>query len=80
MRGFTKGSIGKILTVASIEQKVTNSNWKKCRFRKQIGRKWLRNMVVDDWNRLSQKIVSGKTIGSFKRKIYGFMNGDERWM
>ena len=53
---------------------------KKCRFRKEIGRNWFINRVVDDWNRLSQQVISAQTIESFKRKLDDFMDWDERWM
>ena len=36
--------------------------------------------VVDDWNRLNQKVVSAHMIESFKRRLNGIMDGDERWM
>ena len=52
----------------------------KCRFRKEIGRECFTNRVVDDWNKLSQQVVSAQTNGSFKRRLDDFMVGDERWM
>ena len=30
--------------------------------------------------RLSQQVVSAQTMGNFKRKLDGFMDGDERWV
>ena len=36
--------------------------------------------MVDDWNRLNDGVVSAQTIGSFKIRLDGFMNVDERWM
>ena len=48
--------------------------------KKEIGRNWFINRVVDDWNRLSQQVVSAQKIGSFKRRLDDFMDGDERWL
>ena len=36
-------------------------------------------MVVDNWNRFSQQVVNAQTIGIFKRRLDGFMDG-ERWI
>ena len=44
-----------------------------------MGRKWFSKRVVDEWNRLNNPIVSGETMGSFKRKLHKFMAGDDRW-
>ena len=30
--------------------------------------------------RLSQQVVNAQTIGSFKRRLEGFMDRDERWV
>ena len=38
------------------------------------------NRMIDGWNRLSQQVVSAQTIGSFKRRLDDFMDGDERWV
>ena len=51
----------------------------KFRFRREIGRNWFYNMVVNGWNRLSNHIVSGETMGSFKRRLDKFMDEDDRW-
>ena len=34
--------------------------------------------MVDDYNRHSQQVVNAQTIGSFKRRLDDFMDGDER--
>ena len=70
VKDFNKG---KVLMISS--QNRTRSNGfklEKCRFRKEIGRNWFINRVVDGWNRLSQQVVSAQTIGSFKRTPDGF--------
>ena len=81
MKGFNKGEVGKVLTISS-QDKTRNNGFKleKCRFIKEIGRNWFTNRVVDDWNRLSQQVVSAQTIGNFKRRLDSFMDGDERWV
>ena len=35
--------------------------------------------VVNDWNRLSSHVVSGESIGSFKRCLDECMDRDDRW-
>ena len=40
-------------------------NFKKIRFRKEMGRNWFSNTVVDEWNSLSGHVVRGESIGSF---------------
>ena len=51
----------------------------KFRFRREIGRNWFSNTEVDEWNRLCNHIVGVKTMGSFKRRLDKFMEGDVRW-
>ena len=55
VKGFNKGHVGKVLTISS-RDRTRNNGFKleKCGFNKEIGRNWLTNRVVDDWNRLSQ--------------------------
>ena len=81
MKGFNKGDAGKVLTISS-QDRIRNNEFKleKYRFNKEMGRNWFTNMMVDDWNRLSQQVVSAKTIGSFKRRLDAFMDGDGRWV
>ena len=45
----------------------------------EIGRNWFTNRVVDDWNRLSSQVANANWIGSFKRRLDIFMDGDARW-
>ena len=80
-KGFNKEDVGKVLTISS-QDRTRNNGFKleKCRFSKEISRNWFTNRMVDDWNRLSQQVVSAQTIGSFKRKLDGFMDRDERWL
>ena len=47
------------------------------RFRREIGREWFSNRAVDEWNRFSHRIVSGETMGSFKRRLDKFMAEDD---
>ena len=51
----------------------------KFRFRKEIGRRWFSNRVVNDWNRLSSHVVEANTIESFKRRLDSFMDEDDKW-
>ena len=81
VKGFNKGDVGKVISISS-RDRTRNNGFKlvKCRFNKEIGRNWFTNRVVDDWNRLSQQVVSAQTIGSFKKGLDDIMDGDGRWV
>ena len=66
-------------SVTRREPGITGSKPEYYRFKKEIGRTWYSNRVVDEWKELSNQIVSGKSLGSFKRRLDGFMDGDDRW-
>ena len=55
----------------------------KFRFRREIERNWFSNRVVDEWNGLSNHIVSVKTITvggwMLKRKLVKLMDEDDGW-
>ena len=48
VKGFNKGDVGKVLMVSS-QDRTKNNGFKleKCRFRKEIGRTWFTNRLVD---------------------------------
>ena len=78
--GLNKGDLNKILIVS--EQSRTRSNGYKLdkfRFRKEIGRNWFTNRVVDEWNGLSEHVVGADSISCFKRRLDKFMDEDDRW-
>ena len=81
VKGFNKSDVRKVLTISS-QDRTRNNGFKleKCRFNKEIRRNWFTNRVVDDWNRLSQQVVSAQTIRSFKRRLDNFMDGNGRWV
>ena len=49
------------------------------RFKKEMGRYWFSNTVADEWNGLSNQVVSAKTIERFKRRLHKDMDGDDGW-
>ena len=51
----------------------------KFRFRKEIGKNWFTNRVVDEWNKLSVNVVNAETIDSFKKRLDEFMDDSDRW-
>ena len=51
----------------------------KFRYRKEIGKNWFTNRVVNEWNRLSRQVVSANTIDCFKKRLDRFMDNDDRW-
>ncbi len=51
----------------------------KYRFRREIGRHWFINRVVDEWDKLSNHIVSAGTIACFKSRLDNYMDQEERW-
>ena len=76
MKGFNKGDVGKVLTISS-QDRTRNNGFKleKCRFNKEISKNWFTNRVVDDWNKLSQQVVSAQTIRSFKENLTALWMG-----
>ena len=65
-RGYNKENISKIPSVNN--QDITRNNGfklKKFRFRREIGRNWFSNRVVDEWNRP----IRAQTSGSFQRRL-----------
>ena len=68
-----------ILTVDNQDRTRNNGfKLKKFRFRRKIRRNCFSNRVVDEWNGLSNHIVSVHTMGSFKR-LDKFIDEDDRW-
>ena len=52
---------------------------KNFRFRKVMGRNWISDSVVDEWNGLSNDIGSGVSIRSFDIRLDEFMDEGDRW-
>ena len=80
VKGFNRGELGKVLIVS--EQRRTRSNGcklDKFRFRKEIGKNWFTNRVVNEWNRLSEHVVGAESINCFKSRLDKFMDEDGRW-
>ncbi len=70
MKGYNKGDINKELIVR--EQGTTRSNGfkiDKITLNKDIGKNWFTYRVVDEWNRLSNHVVSANTIDNFKKRL-----------
>ena len=42
-------------------------------------RKWISNSVVDEWNGLSNHIVSSETMVRLKIRLDKFMDEDDSW-
>lgn len=49
------------------------------RFKKEIGKHWSSNRMVDEWIGFRNQVVSAVRTRSFKRKLNKYMNGDARW-
>ena len=80
VKGYNKGDINKVL-IASNQDRTRSNGFKldKFRFRKEIGRNWFTNRVVDEWNGLTAHVINANTIESFKRRLDAFMDRDSRW-
>ena len=80
VRGINKGNISKVLIVS--DPGITRTNGfklEKFRFKKEIGKNWFTNRVVDEWNRLSRHVVGATTSDCFKKRLDNFMDSDGRW-
>ena len=74
-RGYNKGDVSKILRISN-QDRTRNNGFKieKSRYKKELGKNWFSNRVVDEWNRLSSQVVGAKTIESFKRRLDKYMD------
>ena len=80
VKGINKGNIDQVLEFSSQDRTRGNGyKLEKLRFRTDLGRYWFTNTVVNDWNRLDRHVVSGESIGSFKRRLDQSMDRDDRW-
>ena len=75
MHGINKGDLSKVLRISS-QVRTRNNGLKleKFRFRKEIGRNWFSNRVVDMWNSLPYEVVNAESMDSMKRKLDKFMD------
>ena len=80
IKGINKGNIDQVLEISS-QDRARGNEYKLeiLTFRTDLGRYWLTNRVVNDWNRLGRHIVSDESIGSFKRRLDESMDRDDRW-
>ena len=80
MHGINIGEISKVLKI-SPQVRTRNNGLKldKFRFRKEIGRHWFSNRVVDMWNRLPHEVVNAGSMNSMKQKLDKFMD-DTGWL
>ena len=80
VKGFNKGDISRVLIVSGPGVTRTNGfKLEKFRFRKEIGKNWFTNRVVDEWNRLNEHVVGAESISCFKSRLDKFMDNSERW-
>ena len=79
VKGINKGNIDQILEI-NIQDRTRGNGYKleKNRFRTDLGRYWLTNRVVNDWNRLGRHVVITESIDSLKRRLIQSMDRDDR--
>ena len=78
-RGYNKGDVNRILRISN-QDRTRNNGFKleKSRYKKEIGKNWFSNRVVDKWNALSGQVVSARTIESFKTRLDRHMDENDR--
>ena len=78
-RGYNKGDVNIILRISN-QDRTRNNGFKleKSRYKKEIGKNWFSNRVVDKWNALSGQVVSARKIESFKRRLDRHMDESDR--
>ena len=72
--GINKGYISEVLKMK--DEGITRSNGfklDKFKFKKDIGKYWFGNRVVDLWNSLLPSIINSNSIDSFKTKLDSHM-------
>ena len=80
VKGYNKGDLGKVLILSEHDRTRSNGfKLDKYRFRKEIGRNWFTNRVVDEWNRLTRHVIEASSLGSFKNRLDKYMNEAARW-
>ena len=75
VKGINKGNIDQVLEISSQDRTRGSGLKLKIRFMTDIGSL----TVVTDWNRLGRHVVSAESIGSFKRRLDGSMDSNDRW-
>ena len=80
VKGFNKGNINKIIIVKEKVRTRTNGfKLDKFRYRKDIGKNWFTNRVVEELNKISKHVVSSWTVDTFKKRLDISMNEENRW-
>ena len=81
VKGINKGNIDQVLELSN-QNRTRNNGYKleKLRFRTDIGKNWVTNRVVNDWNRLSRHVVESETLNTFKKRLDESMDRDDRWV
>ena len=78
--GINKGDISELLKMK--EEGITRSNGFKLdnlRFKKDVGKYWFGNRVVDQWNSLPPAVINYNSIDSFKTRLDSCM-GSLGWI
>ena len=70
VHGINVGDMSKILRFSS-QMRTRNNGYKleKIRFRKELGKHWFSNRVVDMWNELPHDVVSAGSLDSLKQQL-----------
>ncbi|MDJ0596593.1 MAG: reverse transcriptase family protein [Pleurocapsa sp. MO_226.B13] len=70
LRGLNRGDINRILRLNQTDR-TRNNGFKldKFRFRKDLGRNWFSNRVVNEWNSLPYEVVNSASVNSFKHRV-----------
>ena len=76
VNGINKGDINDVLKLNQDQRTRTNGfKLEKSRFKKDIGKYWFGNRVVDMWNRLPSNVVGAETLNTFKNRLDKHMDG-----
>ena len=76
VNGINKRDINDVLKLNQDQRTRTNGfKLEKSRFKKDIGKYWFGNRVVDMWNRLPSNVVGAETLNTFKNRLDRQMDG-----
>ena len=79
VKGFNKVDINKVFVVKEKVRTRTNGfKLDKFRYRKDIGKDWFTNRVVEEWSKLSKYVVSAGTVDTFKKRLGISMDEENR--
>ena len=79
VKGFIKRYINKVLMIKEkVRTRANGFKLYKFKYRKDIGKNYFTNKVVEEWNKLGKHVVSAGTVKTFKKRLDISMDEENR--